>query len=100
MLNRADRKAVPAIVVVLRIHVRGIEVQVVGVRGRVERRGPVVPVRASVVERRTVVVASGGEESCRNESVITWHDYVKEPLPEPSEVFVFPTAHGCRTDDL
>ena len=75
MLNRADRKAVPAIVVVLGIHFRSIEVQVVGVRLRVETGRPVVAVRASVVERRTVVVASG-RESCRNqsESVTTCYD--------------------------
>lgn len=63
MLNRANRKAVPAIVVVLRIHRARIEVQVVGVRGRVVTGRPVVPVRASVVESSAVVVAGGREES-------------------------------------
>ena len=63
MLNRPDRKAESAFVVVLRIDFRGIEVQVVGIGSRVEPRRPVVPVRATVVERRTIVVPGSREES-------------------------------------
>ena len=62
VLHRPDREAVEPIVVVGWIDSRRIEVQVVAVRLRVERRAPVVPVRASVVEPRTVAVARGGEE--------------------------------------
>ena len=99
MLNRANRKAVPAIVVVLRIDFRRIEVQVVGVRGGVVRRGPVVTVRATVVERRTIVVAGGGEDPV---SKVGHHLLRLSEGTGWSHLlsFVFPTAHGCRTYDL
>ena len=54
LLNRANRKAAPAIVAVLRIDSRRREVQVVGARGGVVRRGPVATARATVVEGRTM----------------------------------------------
>ena len=63
VLHRPDREPVEPIVVVGWIDCRRIEVQVLTVRLRVERRTPVVPVRASVVEPRTVTVARGGEET-------------------------------------
>lgn len=63
VLHRPDREAVEPIVVVGWIDSRRIEVQVVTVRLRVERRTPVVPVRASVVEPRTATVARGREEA-------------------------------------
>ena len=63
VLHRPDREAVEPIVVVGWINSRRIEVQIVTVRLRVERRRPVVPVRASVVETRPVAVARGGEET-------------------------------------
>ena len=73
MLNRPDRKAESAFVVVLRIDIRGIEVQVVGIGSRVEPRRPVVPVRATVVERRTIVVPGSREES-ESSAVVTCYD--------------------------
>ena len=57
MLHRAHGVAVPAVVVVGWIHVAAIEVQVVGVRRIVERRAPVVAVRAPIIEGRPVAVA-------------------------------------------
>ena len=62
MLDCPNRKSVETVVVVGWIDTCGIEVQVVPVRLGVERRTPVVAVRATVVERRTVAVAIGGEE--------------------------------------
>ena len=62
MLHRPDGESVEPIVVVGWINSRRIEVQIVTVRLRVKRRRPVVPVRASVVEPRTVTVARGREE--------------------------------------
>ena len=52
-------------VVVVDVHVARVEVQVVRVVRvvRVERTRPVVAVRTSVVERRAVAVARGGEEN-------------------------------------
>ena len=79
LLNRADRKAVPARVVVLRTHVRGIEAQAVGDRGRAERRGPVAPERASVAERRTVfILIEPGISGCWQEDAVTIVDAGKE----------------------
>lgn len=69
MLHRAHGVAVPAVVVVGRIHVAAIEVQVVGVRRIVEHRTPVVAVRAPIVEGRAIAVAAGGEESFNYVSV-------------------------------
>ena len=60
-LHCPDGEPVEPIVVVGWIDSCRIEVQVVTVRLRVERRTPVVPVRASVVEPRTVTVARGRE---------------------------------------
>ena len=57
MLNRPNREAVEPIVVVLRIDTTTVEVQVPTIRSGVERRGPVVAVRAAVVPRRTIAVA-------------------------------------------
>ena len=63
MLNSPHRKAVEAVVVVLRIHIGRIEVQVVSIRSRVQRTCPIVAVRATIVERRAIVVASSREEN-------------------------------------
>jgi len=54
-------------VVVVPIHVARIEVEVVRVVrvARVERRGPVVAVRAGIVEVAIVAIASGREEDKR-----------------------------------
>ena len=62
MLHRPDREPVEPIVVVGWIDPSTIEVQIVAVRLRVERRAPVVAVGASVVQARTVAVARGGED--------------------------------------
>lgn len=62
VLNRASRKAVEPIVVVLRVHSAAVEVQVPAVRLRVETARPVVAVRATVVPRLAVSVAGAGEK--------------------------------------
>ena len=80
MLNSPHRKTVAPIVVVLRIHRRTIEVQVVGVRTAVERCRPVVAVRPAIRERRTIVVARRGEENPRFWSVATYYDRKKESI--------------------
>ena len=61
--DRADRKAVVTIVVVRRIDIARIEVQVVGIAIRVQRRRPVVAIRTAIVQARVIDVASGGEEN-------------------------------------
>ena len=77
MLNSPHREAVEAIVVVLGIHTRRIEVQVATIRTRIQSRSPVVAVRATIVQRRTIVVASGRKENTPL-SVITCYDQMKE----------------------
>ncbi len=62
MVHCPAGEAVEAIVVVLRVHSARVEVQVPAVGLRVERTGPVVAVRASVVPRLPVAVATAGEE--------------------------------------
>ena len=61
MLNSPNRETIVPIVVVLRIDITRIEVQVVRVGTIVVRRRPVVTVGATIVETRTIVVASSGE---------------------------------------
>jgi hypothetical protein len=61
VLNRPNGEAVEPIVVVLGIHATTVEVQVPTIRGRVERRRPVVTVRAAVVPRRAIAVAGARE---------------------------------------
>jgi hypothetical protein len=76
VLDSPNREAVEPVVVVRGIDTTRIEVQVVAVSRRVQRRRPVVAVRAAVVETRTVPVARGGEEKPTKPqcSVITCHD--------------------------
>ena len=62
VLDSPNREAVEPVVVVRGIDTTRIEVQVVAVSRRVQRRRPVVAVRAVVVETRTVPVARGREE--------------------------------------
>ena len=62
MLNRANSEAVETVVVVLRIHATRIEVQIAAIRGGIERRRPVVTVRATIVPRRAITVAGAREE--------------------------------------
>ena len=62
VLDSPNREAVEPVVVVRGIDATRIEVQVVAVSRRVQRRRPVVAVRAVVVETRTVPVARGREE--------------------------------------
>ena len=62
MLNNPNRETVEPIVVVLRIDARSIEVQVVPVRGRLERARPVVAVGATIVTRRSISVAGSRKE--------------------------------------
>ena len=62
MLDGTDRKTVEPIVVVLRIHASRVEVQVPPVGCGVERRRPIVAVRATVVPRRAIAVAGAREE--------------------------------------
>ena len=73
VLNRSNCEAVPAIVVVGRIHFRTIEVQVPSIRLRVVCRTPVVTVRAPIVQSRTIVVATGREEDTHS-AVATYND--------------------------
>ena len=63
LLNRANRPTVTPAEVVLRVHVRIIEEQVVGARLRVERGSPIAAVRAATAERRTTVAAGRGHEN-------------------------------------
>ena len=62
LLHRPDGKAVEAIDVVGWTDPSTIEVQIVAVRLRVERRAPVVAVCAVIVETRPVAVARSWEE--------------------------------------
>ena len=57
VLNRASRKAVEPIVVVLRVDTTRVEIQFPAIRLRVKRGSPVVAVAATVVPRRAVAVA-------------------------------------------
>lgn len=61
MLNRAHREPVVPVVVVLRINTTTIEVQVPRITGRIERSGPVVAVRTTVVPRRSIAVAGASK---------------------------------------
>lgn len=72
VLNRSNSEAVPAIVVVGRIHFRTIEVQVPSIRLGVVCRTPVVAVRAPIVQSRTIVVATGREDT--HSAVATYND--------------------------
>ena len=56
MLHRPDgHSVIPGVVV--HVRVRRVEVQVVSIRGIIERSGPVVAVRAESIQRSTIVVA-------------------------------------------
>ena len=79
MLNSPHRETIAPVVVVRWIHATRIEVQVVGVRLRYEGRTPIVAVRTAVVERRTIVVATRGEE---NIQLIGYH--LTDPSPAES----------------
>ncbi len=63
--DTAHRKAVRPVVVVERVHVRGVEVQVPSVRrtSTVRRATPRVPVRADIRQRTggTVAIAGSGK---------------------------------------
>lgn len=72
VLNRSNREPVPAIVVVGRIHFRTIEVQVPSIHLGVVCRTPVVAVRAPIVQSRTIVVATGREDT--HSAVATYND--------------------------
>ena len=63
LLDSPNREAVEAIVVARWIDSFRIEVQVVTVGLRVERRAPVVAARTSAAQARAVPVASGREEN-------------------------------------
>ena len=86
MLNRPNREAVEPIVVVLRIDTTTVEVQVPTIRSGVERRGPVVAIRAAVVPRRAIAVAGAREESL---SVTTLYDCQNGFLRKRSSIFDF-----------
>ena len=58
ILDQPDRPTVVPIVVVVRIHVRRVEVEFVSVVRVVRRRRPIVAVRANIVHRRTIAVAT------------------------------------------
>lgn len=64
MLHRPDgHSVIPGVVV--HVRVRRIEVQVVSIRGIIERSGPVVAVRAKILKRSTIVVACGWQRCLR-----------------------------------
>ena len=88
MLNRSGGEAVKAVVVVLRVDATTVEVQVPTVRGGVERRRPVVSVRAAVVPRRAIAVAAAREENCRLFPCTTVRRGC--PMQDHRESYVFP----------
>ena len=96
VLNSTNRETIVPIVVVLRIDIRTIEVQVVCVGTIVERGRPVVPVGTTIVERRTIVVASSRQE---NPSIgyhlSRWNEGIT--YAKPTSIFCF--SHGLRTQD-
>ena len=100
VLNRSNREAVPAIVVVRRINFRTIEVQVPRIRGRVVRGRPVVPVRAPIVQSRTIVVAAGREDT--HSAVATYYDIEVEcsDVASRQESYLFQTDYASLTCDL
>ena len=74
VLDSPNREAVEAIVGVRWIDSFRIEVQVVTVGLRVERRAPVVAARPSEAQARAVPVASGREENAIFLSVASCYD--------------------------
>lgn len=85
MLNRAHREPVVPVVVVLRINTTTVEVQVPRITGRIERSGPVVAVRTTVVPRRSIAVAGASKKL----SVISFYEHLKESTWKPGDVFTF-----------
>ena len=83
-------KTVILIVVVGRVQVRRVQVQVVGVVVAVRRTTPVVPVRPSIVRRRTVKVA-GVEEIIGKLQSPESHGQ-KKAVNEPAYNFYRPRA--------
>ena len=86
MLNRAHGEPVVPIVVVLRIHTTTVEVQVVCVAGRIERRRPVVTVGTAIVPTRTIAVARASKEEL---SATALHDSTKGFQRKPKCIFDF-----------
>ena len=85
MLNRAHCEPVVPVVVVLRINTTTVEVQVPRITGRIERSGPVVTVRTTVVPRRSIAVAGASKKL----SVISFYEHLKESTWKPGDVFTF-----------
>jgi hypothetical protein len=105
VLNSPNRESVEAIVVVRWIDSFRIEVQVVTVGLRVERRAPVVAVRTSVVQARAVPVASGREENAIFLSVASCYDVSDGIMRSRRASFLFPAlavsaAEGRATYEL
>ena len=62
---------------------------------------PIVAVRTTIVERRTIIVASGGQEE--SYAVITFYDSPQELTGKASEFLCFfpnPTERGRMTYEL
>lgn len=73
LLDSPNREAVEPVEVARGKDTTRIEVQVVAVSRRVQRRRPVVAVRAVVVETRTVPVARGREEEPTKPHMTGYH---------------------------
>ena len=72
VLHRPDgHSVIPGVVV--HVRVRRVEVQVVSIRGIIERSGPVVAVRAKILKRSTIVVACGWQRCLRRIETL-WYD--------------------------
>ena len=72
MLHRPDgHSVIPGVVV--HVRVRRVEVQVVSIRGIIERSGPVVAVRAKILKRSTIIHACGWQRCLRRIETL-WYD--------------------------
>ncbi len=63
--DTAHRKAVSAIVAVLRVDIRGIRVQVVSIRRRATSSGPPVAIRRAIVDLTVGVIVVPGTQEIR-----------------------------------
>ena len=89
VLNRSNRKAVPAVVVVRGIDCLTIEVQVPGIRLGVVCRWPISTVRPPIVERRTIVDARGREEDTHSAVAALYDVKVEWLSAKPLRLFDF-----------
>ena len=105
MLDSPNREAVEPIVVVGWIDSSRIEVQIVTVGLRVERRAPEAAVRTSAVQARAVPEARGREENATFLSVASCYDVSDGIMRSRRASFLFPAlalsaAEGRATYEL